>query len=149
MNSVEYFDYGITRTWLHGKRLAIIKTEGNMSRPAIDIWADLTIQTMQHWEAGFPMLIMHDLSSKNQGLTPYGMKRNNDIRRRIPRNGPVYIAVVFKNTALVKLAFSLIRKGSEFPTNVGVQIVNTPEAGVRWLEKYLPENKTHLSLAEP
>ncbi len=130
----EDFGYGVTLHWMGNGQIAVIETQGDMSREAIDVWADLVIRLLHQGQSDDSIFMLQDLSHKNQGVTPYGMKRNKDIQRHLSRRGAVYMAIVFRNPMLVKMAFSLIRRGTGFPENVEVKIVGTQAEGLVWLE---------------
>lgn len=141
--NTEQFDFGIQRIWQHNKRLVIISTLGDMSRAAIDVWAEVIIETCKNWSAGSPLLLMHDLSHKNQGITPYSLKRAEDTYKAVPDSiqFQAYIAVVFSNNLATRLASVFFYRQRGKHKNVHEKLFVDKEAAQQWLESHMqPEN---------
>ncbi|MFW5696466.1 MAG: hypothetical protein ACOCXR_01630 [Phototrophicaceae bacterium] len=91
---VETFDYGISRYWIADGRIAVIATEGNMRREAIDSWAEATLGLMDIWPEGQPYAHIQKLDAPGQGFTQYSRQRTQELIARLPSDRPCYTAVV-------------------------------------------------------
>ena len=60
IDNAEGYQYGISRSWLDNGQIALIKTQGDMSRNAINTWATLLILTLQDWDKEKPIALLHD-----------------------------------------------------------------------------------------
>jgi hypothetical protein len=134
-SSIENFEYGITREWLHNKCIAVIRTQGVMSRAAIDCWAEVNIKTIREWSGDGPIALLNDLSSKRQGVTPYGMKRSEDVFNTIPPNCMSFDATVFTNPIMVSLANLFLQRLPNNHHHVVTHIFSTYGKALSWLEE--------------
>src|SRR5690606_21587296 len=103
ITNVENYDYGIVRYWLDDSQIVVVKTQGDMSKKAIDTWASLLILTMQEWKKPQAIAILHDLSHPQQGLTPYARERTADLLNHIPKHQKVYSAVILPNSFMFRI----------------------------------------------
>lgn len=108
--SPEYFAYGIQLTWSHNNRIATITTEGDMARPAIDMWAEVTTRVIQEWPPEQVVGIIFDVSSPNQGYTPYAAKRTRDIYQVIPPHLYGYAAIVMRDNLIMRMMSFLLQR---------------------------------------
>jgi hypothetical protein len=136
-NSVETYDYGICRSWLDEGRIVLIKTEGDMSRNAINTWASLLILTMQEWEKEKPLACLHDLTHPNQGLTPYTRARTADILKAIPNTRPMYSALVLPPTFMNRIIEMFIRTPIFRHPCHEIRVFGNVESGFAWLREKL------------
>lgn len=132
---IEAFDYGITREWQYNNALFIITSEGDISRAAIDVWADAIQGAMQTFDTDRPLFALIDLSHPNQAYTPYGNSKGRELIQSIPYGQKVYAAVIIQNTLIMRLfgaTFNFFRgKQGDF----NYQILNTREKGLEWLKQ--------------
>lgn len=106
---VENYDYGVTREWRHNRRLVIIQTQGSNLNEAVDVWADLAIQTIKEMPEEGAFFLIDDLSHPNTNLTPYGAKRSREVLGSAPwHRENFYIATVVSNSFVNRLAKILI-----------------------------------------
>lgn len=132
MESVEQFDYGITRTWLDEGEIAVITTQGNMAREAVDVWATLAINTVNQWPDGKPIFILHDLTHPRQSFTPYGLKRAEDIYGAIPPTIKGCSAVAVRAGPINHLIAMFVRRRK----NAGQfqeRIFTSRDEAIKWL----------------
>ncbi|HEX2621924.1 MAG TPA: hypothetical protein VHL11_17325, partial [Phototrophicaceae bacterium] len=106
----EVLPYGITLNWSDDDRIAIIATEGNMTRAAIDTWAELTMRVGRSWEPGQRLSMLFNMTGPGQSYTPYAAKRTVDVYRATPPGLTGDIAIVMRNTVVVQLLMILIRQ---------------------------------------
>jgi len=132
---IETFKYGITRTYIDEGRIAIIKTEGNMLKNAIDTWASLLILTMQEWDAPQPIAVLHDLSHPAQGLTPYARERAADLMNYRPEGAMIYSAVVLPPTFMNKIIGQFIRLSAFQHPNHQARIFVLQDDAIVWLRQ--------------
>lgn len=134
MNTIEHYAYGITREWNRDHSLVIVTTEGDMSRGAIDTWADLIRETLITWDADKPILILQDLSNRNQGLTQYARQKAEDLYAVIPLDKPTYSALILNEglvTRLISVFFVMRWRGN----HIHERIFNTRKDGLAWLNE--------------
>jgi hypothetical protein len=106
----EYCNYGIRLEWSPDKRIAIISTEGDMSREAVDTWAELTIRTIGRFTPGQVGYLLFNMTGPKQGYTPYAAKRTLDVYRAIPTYARGYAAIVMRDTLLIRMMTALLRR---------------------------------------
>lgn len=140
---IEQFDYGIQRIWRHDGRLVEIRTEGNMARDAIDTWAEVVMETARGWSAGSPILIFHNLSYKNQGITPYSMKRAEDTYSAVPDDPKIetYVAVLLNETLFTRMVSLFFRRNRGKYKNVHERVFTRHDSALAWLESQLIPEK--------
>lgn len=144
-STTENFGEGISRTWLYEKRLAVIASEGNMRREVVDIWAEAVIQTYQQWDSGWPLLVLHDLSHKNQGITPYAMRRTEDTLEALPKSDDFYgrAAIILRDGLVARVGASLVNRLRKRAKNrFEIMIFFRHELALAWLEEMLPPTIT-------
>ncbi|MDX1995020.1 MAG: hypothetical protein SF029_21750 [bacterium] len=91
----EQYPYGIRVEWLDNNQIAVISTEGNMSRDAVDTWADVTLQTINNYP-GNRGYFLFDMTGRDQTYTPYGVWRTEKLVKSIPPEKHGYAAIVLK-----------------------------------------------------
>jgi hypothetical protein len=139
-NTVESYDFGICRSWLDNGRIVLIKTEGDMSRKAINTWASLLILTMQEWEKDKPLACLHDLTHPNQGLTPYTRERTADILKAIPNTRPMYSAIVLPQTFMYRIIEMFVRTPIFRHPQHEIRVFPDVESGLKWLREKLEQS---------
>lgn len=136
-SNVEEYEYGIVRYWLEDERIVVVKTQGDMSRNAINTWASLLILTMQEWKSERPIAVLNDLSHPSQGLNAHSRERTIDLLNHIPKNQKVYSAVILPNTFMFRIIDMFLRQNVFRRPDYEVQVFNNQEAGVAWLRDCL------------
>lgn len=131
--TIEQYDYGITREYIDDGQIAVITTQGDMRRAAIDTWADLSIDTMQTWKPERPILILQNLSHKDQGITPYSRKRAEDAFKQIPSQ-PLYSAIILPNS-FINRVIGLFVGRQRMGQNQESRIFTNLEDGLAWLRE--------------
>jgi hypothetical protein len=135
--TAERYDYGISRLWLDKGQIVLIKTEGNMSRNAINTWASLLILTLQDWEKKAPIAALLDLSHPNQGLTPYTRERTAELLKHIPTNRPSYSAVVLPPTFMYRIIEMFVRTPIFRHPCHEIRVFTDKALGLAWLREKL------------
>ena len=134
-SKIESYGYGISRTELDNGRIVLIKTEGDMSRNAINTWASLLILTMQEWDSSKPLACLHDLTHPNQGLTPYTRERTAHVLESIPKTLTVYNALVLPPTFMYRIMEMFVRTPIFRNPRHEVRVFPTVEDGLAWLRE--------------
>lgn len=135
---LETYPFGITREWLDDNRIVVIKTEGNMARAAIDTWAHVVIETAKNWDADQPLFLLHDLSSKDQGLTPYSRQRADETYHAVHPGTKGCIAVVIREGVINRLmSLFYFRRRTDRGMNLNEKLFTTREEGLAWLREML------------
>lgn len=134
--NLETFGYGVKRYTIEQDRIIVIETEGNMSRAAIDTWADLTIQTLQQEDDGTPLLLLQNLSNKNQGFTPYTRKRTDDVLHNYPHRRQTRVATVLPDTFIVRLVKGVLRQRGWKATHIQERIFTSYPQALDWLRSF-------------
>lgn len=134
--SIEQLGTGVTRQWLHERRLVIYSVTGG----GIDItnaWADNVIQDMQAWVAHQPILSLQDLTQS--GISVYGKARTEDIFKAVPSAIPTHIGVILGRGPLANfmrlLGEGLLRKYRR--PDFTIEFFSSRAAGLAWLEQFL------------
>ena len=136
-DNTEQFDYGITRTSIDDGAIIIVRTQGDMSRNAINTWASLIILTMQEWKSDRPLALINNLSHPQQGFTPFSQKRTQDIVKARPKGLTVYAAVVIPRTFMYHILEMFSRTPIFKQTGQHVQFFNTEEQAIEWIREEL------------
>jgi hypothetical protein len=137
---LEQYPFGITREWLDDNRIAVIKTEGNMARAAIDTWAEVVMDTARNWSLDQPLFLMHDLSSRDQGLTPYSRQRADETYQAVRPGTKGYIAVVVREGVINRLvSLFYFRRRTEHGMNLDEKLFTQREEGLAWLREMLKQ----------
>lgn len=144
----ETFDYGITLNWTDDNRTAIIATEGNMSRTAVDIWAELTMRVAREWAPGQKLSVLFDMTGPQQSYTPYAAKRTMDVYKATPPTLAGDIAIVMRNTVVVRLLMLLVRReGRPFEKRLNQRFFTDIDVAHEWLLSRLPGEDQQLNPA--
>lgn len=131
------YNYGITRSFINNGQIAVVRTEGDMSRHAINTWASLLILTMQEWKSDRPLAFVHNLTHPNQGLTPYARERTIDLVQRRPKDIMVYSAVVLPRTFMHRIIDMFLRTPIFHQDGHEVRIFHAEQHAINWLEEKL------------
>lgn len=130
---IETFDYGITREWLDGGALVVIRTQGDMRRAAIDAWAQVVQSTIDVQRERDVLAVLHDLSHPSQGFTTYSRQRALDTLAMIPKNKSAYTALVLRDkleTQLIKIFLSTLGK---LLSKHQIRVFYALDDGIAWL----------------
>lgn len=137
---VEVYSFGITRSMSKDGHITIIRTEGDMSRDAINTWASLLILTMQEWKSDRPLALLHDLTHPNQGLTPYARERTIDLVKRCPKGLIVYSAVVLPRTFMHRIIDMFLRTPIFHQPGHEICIFPAENLAIEWLQEKLAKH---------
>ena len=136
-DNTEQFDYGITRTSIDDGAIIIVRTQGDMSRNAINTWASLIILTMQEWKSDRPLALINNLSHPQQGFTPFSQKRTQDIVDARPKDLKIYSAVVIPRTFMYSILEKFSRTLTFQQQRKNVWFFHTEEEAIEWLREKL------------
>ena len=136
----EQYNHGITRTFIDDSALAIIRTQGNMSRDAINTWASLQVLTMQEWQSKRPIAILNNLSHPQQGLSPFARKRTQDVIKAIPDGMIVYSAVVLPKTFMYHIMDMFLRSKIFKKQTLEIQLFQTEQQAIAYLREQLAKH---------
>jgi hypothetical protein len=135
----EVLPYGVTLKWSDDDRIATVATEGNMARPAVDTWADLTIRVVREWTPGQHLSILFNLTGPKQGYSPYVTKRTIDVYRSAPSGLTGDVAIVMQNTIVVRLLMILVqREGQIVGGRITQRFFLDLQEAHEWLRSRLP-----------
>jgi hypothetical protein len=140
IENAEHYNYGISRILLDNGRIVLIKTNGDMSRNAINTWASLIILTIQDWDKEKTLAVLHDLTHPSQGLTPYARERTTELLKYIPNTLQTYSAVVLPPTFMNRIINMFIRTPIFRHPCHEIQVFRDTESGLAWLRKKLAED---------
>ena len=131
----ESFNFGITREWRDNPPIAIISTEGNMARDAVDEWTSVVRKTVQEWDFDTPMCILADLSSPAQGITPYSLKCAEDIYMYMANtsSSTVYLSILLRDTLLIRLTNTILRRLRARTKKIQTNFTTSREQALQWL----------------
>lgn len=76
MMEIETFEHGVTRQYLDGRSIVVIKSS-TPSRASTDVWANLVLDTIRDWPHDRPYLAVYDTSES--GITPYSRHKSNEV----------------------------------------------------------------------
>jgi hypothetical protein len=131
----EGYNYGIARSFLNDGRIVVVKTEGDMSRNAINTWASLLVLTMQEWKSEHPLAVLHDLRHPNQGFTPFARKRTLDVVKARPKHLTVYSAILLPPTFMKRIIEMFLRTPIFRQEGLYVQVFSDNEDALAWLRE--------------
>lgn len=134
-DAVEMCGFGVTRQYLFDRRIMVIRTEGDMGQAAVDRWAQTVIESVQTWQRGRPILVLHDLSTRSQGLTPYARRRAEEIYTYAPPDVLCAVALVLAPGVMTRLVQLLLRLPSFNRPNVQQQIFTDEARALFWLQQ--------------
>ena len=135
-SGVETFKHGISRAFYDDGDITVVKTEGDMSRDAINTWASLLILTMQEWDISRPLLILHDLSHPSQGITPYTRERALDLMNHRPDGLVIYSALLLPKTFMSRILDMFIRTPVFQTSDHHLRLFNSTEEALTWLRQH-------------
>lgn len=139
--TTETLTYGISRTYLEDGKLVVIASEGDMRREAVDFWANTVIETYRGWQQGSPLLVLHDLSHKNQGITPYAMRRTEDTLEGLPKDDDFSgrAAILIRDGLVARIGAVLVnRLRKQTHARFEIRFFFGQEAALAWLGELLP-----------
>lgn len=139
-DNTEQYGYGITRTLIDDNTIVIVRTQGDMSRNAINTWASLIILTMQEWDSERPLAMLHNLSHPQQGYTPFSQKRTQDIVNARPEGLKVYSAVVLPRTFMYHIIEMFSRTPIFKASGQLIKFFNTEAQAIIWLREQLAKH---------
>jgi hypothetical protein len=125
--------FGNECEWLDGS-LVMIRGSGNMSRPAIDSWAELILGAVRPYPREQLLCMLLDLSSPHQGLTPYASYKTQTIYQEVTTGRKLYIAVLLRNNLVNQLVKIFI---NQLPAHdqLRSQVFTQPEVALNWLQQ--------------
>lgn len=95
--------HGISYEAYEGGKLHAIRTQGEASREATDLWCEKVNDLLQTNPPDEPLCVLYDLSHPKQTLTPYNRNRTSELAKQIPRALRVYSAVLLSRSLLNQL----------------------------------------------
>ncbi len=101
--------YGIEVTW-KTPNYAVVTSQGEMSRQAINAWADTVIATIQTHNSSQPLFLLVDLTHPNQKYSLHGIERSRDVYRSIPHQKSVTFAVAVAQGPVHHLAMIFLTR---------------------------------------
>lgn len=131
----EIYKYGITRSFIDNGRIVLVKTEGDMSRDAINTWASLLVLTMQEWNSEQPLAILHDLTHPAQGLTPFARERTADVVKARPKHLKVYNAVLLPPTFIKRIIEMFLRTPLLQNDGQYIRVFSDEDEALVWLHE--------------
>lgn len=132
--------YGTRREWRDENRIAVIVGTGRMDRVVIDEWADLVIETIQHWPLPGPIPLLIDLTAENQGFTPYAAKRTEDVYEAVPAGRVVFGAIVLPPGIINSLVSLFVRRQHSKAGRIIERVFTSHADALEWLHARLAES---------
>lgn len=131
--TVEQLHPNVTRFWMYRGQI-VCYTITSVSRPAIDTWANASLELIKEWSPDQPYLAIHDFSEAT--LTPYIRKRAEEVVLQIPKHYTGRSAVIMPRTfvnQLIRLfvTVDLVNKNKVIDRQVFFRI----EEAVEWVKK--------------
>lgn len=136
-HDTESFAHGTTRTYMDDNQIVAIRTQGDMSRDAVNTWASLLILTMQEWKSEHPIGLLLDLTHPNQGLTPYTRERALDLMNRIPDGMTVHCAVILPGTFMYRIIEMFLRTPAFHRSGHKIEVFRSEKQALNWLREEL------------
>lgn len=91
-SDIEHLGQGVRRYW-RAPCIAVIETDGEMSRSAVDIWAEATTRTIRDYPDSYKAIyLLQNLSHPNQRLTTYSRQKTEEIYKSVILTRPLYVA---------------------------------------------------------
>jgi hypothetical protein len=138
-STIETYEYGITRQWLDGGRIAQITTQGDMTRGAVDQWAELVIDTVRTWPDDGPIFLLEDLSHRYQGFTHYARQRAEDTYRSLKEGQRGYLALILRHSIIMQIISLFLRRRPPGPGIIEERIFTSYDEALRWLRERVAE----------
>lgn len=139
-HDIEHYSHGITSKVIDDGSIVIVRTQGDMSRNAINTWASLLVLTIQDWKSKRPIAIINNLSHARQGLTPFSRERAHDIIKAIPADKTVYGAVVLPKTFMYHIIDMFSRSNIFRKQNLEMRLFNCETQAIAWLREQLAQH---------
>lgn len=100
---IQELGYGISYEAYEGGRFHAVRTQGDSSRPAVDVWCEKVYHLLQTNPPGEPLCVLYDLSHPKQTLTPYNRSRTSELAKQFPRELRAYSAALLSKSLLNQL----------------------------------------------
>lgn len=129
------FNFGVTRSWLDDQKIALIGTQGNMSQEAVDEWVRVVEDTFENWPGPGPVMILHDLSHPNQGVSNYALHCTRDLHRRLRPSMTAYHAAVLANIFIVRMVDVLVMQMQRLNGYHKMRLFDKQDEALAWLRQ--------------
>ena len=140
--AVEHFAYGIEREWYDNPLIAYIRSQGDMTESAIDVWADVLLDTKDKWVSGQPYAVIVDLTHPNQGITPYSRSRTRDLIDSVPTDELTYVSLLLPRTFINQLFRVFLRSSIFQRPTLQIRIHHTLDEALLWLHRKIAQTST-------
>lgn len=100
---IQELGHGISYEAYDGGKLHSIRTQGEASREATDLWCEKVNDLLQTNPSDEPLCVLYDLSHPKQTLTPYNRSRTSELAKQFPRELRAYSAVLLSKSLLNQL----------------------------------------------
>lgn len=137
----EQYPFGISRVWEYNNRLAIIRSSGDMSRPAIDTWAEVCLRTLDEWPPGQPVFVYQDLSHPNQRQTIYATSVVRQMLGQIARDKRIFVAIALKDTLTNRFYSMILRAFSAANPNFTYTFTTSTDDAYAWIVQRLQQHE--------
>lgn len=95
-------EYDLIEEWWHDDALVIIRGSGDMSRRALDHWANCVLSAINSFPEFSPVFMMFDLSSPKQGFTPYSRSVIDRLYQHLP-NKLIYLGIFMREGIISRI----------------------------------------------
>lgn len=141
-SATEYFDYELERCYLNDGQIVFIKAPGDVSRPAIDTYTALMIDSVNNFPDPKVTYLLLNLSSANLSLTPYARTKTIELLKSVPPHRTVYAASVYANRALIMLVTLFVNAALKvISSKIIVRTFMDVEQAALWLEECRKKEK--------
>lgn len=106
-----------------------------MSRDATDAYANLIIETFQQLSEQENVFVLLDVSTKNQGFTPYTRHSMSRAAETIPTTMNVYAAVLLNNSIASKLVAIFLQQIIRPKQHLEIVIRHDYTQALHWLRE--------------
>lgn len=100
---IQELGHGISYEAYDGGKFHAVRTQGDSSRPAVDIWCEQVYHLLRTNPPGEPLCVLYDLSHPKQTLTPYNRSRTSELAKQFPRELRAYTAALLSKSLLNQL----------------------------------------------
>jgi hypothetical protein len=133
----EALGHGVTREWLEGEQIMVLKMPKNADRDAINIWFNTTVEAAASWDRSRPFLVIHD--NRELGFSTNFRDKAMELAKNTPDNLQGRAAVVLDSGVIGHLLGIVARvSGSRVKEQeLEISVFNDYDKALGWLKELL------------
>jgi hypothetical protein len=132
---VEIFPYDARRYRIEDGEVVVIYGSGDMSREALNAWADLVVNTVREQPVDAKVYILLDLTNPRQGFTPYTRTVIELVYKSLPTDRDIYAAVLMRDSILIQIVTGLVNRLHRTRAGITQRLFNNRDAALNWLRQ--------------